>query len=541
MRPEALGDAAAHLPWLTPCAASLMALARLPAAVAWERLRCDPAAVLLAIRQARHRLAAPASFTPHLLHDPAVLEGAVQALDFSSGFVDWNLPEVDKAYRAACTIGRLATQLAKISTRADPELAWISGLLSPLGWLAACALHSDPLAMSPADAARIARRLARRWRLPGRLAAVAGHLDLPPDVAQTMGADEPLFRIVQMAAALARRQGLDFIPDVGCSLDDNAAWLGIETKTIQEVERGAEPLALPTEWIDPQETPLLRDLLQLALETRRQENEPSFEALENEVDRLHDALASTRHSEEERLRTLKLGALAEFAAGAGHEINNPLAVISGQAQYLLHAEPEPARQRSLQTIVAQAQRIHQILTGLMQFARPAKPRKLSLDAGEVIHEVTESLKDLAGQRRVNLVCPTLNGPIEIEADAAQVRTALSCLLKNAIEAAPADGWAGIRVECPAPDLLELVVEDNGGGPTASQREHLFDPFYSGRLAGRGRGLGLSTAWRLAREHGGDVRYDHRSEGPTRFVLSLPRQPHRNGQHATNGSVASAAG
>jgi signal transduction histidine kinase len=75
--------------------------------------------------------------------------------------------------------------------------------------------------------------------------------------------------------------------------------------------------------------------------------------------------------------------------------------------------------------------------------------------------------------------------------------------------------------------VDLVVEDNGTGPAPVQREHLFDPFYSGRHAGRGRGLGLPTAWRLAREHGGDVRFECRAGGPTRFVLSLPR-----GSHAT---------
>ena len=81
---------------------------------------------------------------------------------------------------------------------------------------------------------------------------------------------------------------------------------------------------------------------------------------------------------------------------------------------------------------------------------------------------------------------------------------------------------------PQPDRLHLVVEDSGPGLTSAQREHLFDPFYSGRQAGRGRGLGLSTAWRLAREHGGDVSLDDPSEGPTRFVLGLPCEAPSNG-------------
>ena len=50
------------------------------------------------------------------------------------------------------------------------------------------------------------------------------------------------------------------------------------------------------------------------------------------------------------------------------------------------------------------------------------------------------------------------------------------------------------------------LEDNGPGPTPLDREHLFDPFYSGRKAGRGPGLGLPAAWQLARQHGGDVRH-----------------------------------
>ena len=71
------------------------------------------------------------------------------------------------------------------------------------------------------------------------------------------------------------------------------------------------------------------------------------------------------------------------------------------------------------------------------------------------------------------------------------------------------------------------------------RDHLFDPFYSGRSAGRGRGLGLSAAWRLARQHGGDVRFDAAAVGVTRFVLSLPADlietspspaPGSNGRH-----------
>jgi signal transduction histidine kinase len=145
-----------------------------------------------------------------------------------------------------------------------------------------------------------------------------------------------------------------------------------------------------------------------------------------------------------------------------------------------------------------------------------------VDVRGLLREVTLALSDLAVERQVQLICPEADHPIQLSADPRQISTALECLLRNAIEAAPAGGWASLRLEMPAPDRLDLIVEDSGTGPAPAQVQHMFDPFYSGRQAGRGRGLGLPTAWRLAREHGGEVRFDNLSGGPTRFVLSLPR-------------------
>jgi signal transduction histidine kinase len=77
-------------------------------------------------------------------------------------------------------------------------------------------------------------------------------------------------------------------------------------------------------------------------------------------------------------------------------------------------------------------------------------------------------------------------------------------------------------------MIELIVEDNGPGLSPREREHMFDPFFSGRQAGRGRGLGLPIAWRLARQMGGEVRFEDVPNGPTRFVLTLPRPPTKTG-------------
>lgn len=572
---RALGEAVTQLPWLCPRATSLLALAQPARPTAWVELRDDPAAVLLVLRSGAARPAAPARppFAA-LLRDPSILEGVLPRLaagQLTQGFIDWSQPLLQPIYQAAVTYAQAAHRLAELSGRCDPDTAWTAGLLTPLGWfaigavapeltaacLAAPTFVADPVRTQQQlwglDQAALARRLLRRWQLPAWLSASVGHLGLSVELAQSFGAEPDLFRTVQLAVLLTQqRHGLLRL-SVGAELAATAAALGVTTDQQAAVQQQAVA-SPPASWPSPANLPLLGDLLSLAAENLRLRDAPRLEQLEHEQDQLHQAVQELRTTQREQLQTQKLAALAEFAAGAGHEINNPLAVISGQAQYLLRqlrpaergltkeAEPDPAVRlpaaafrAALETIIAQTQRIHQLLHGLMQFARPPRPRKQPTDAGALIRQVVAELSETALRRGVRLVCPEPTQPASLDADPEQARTALSCLLQNAIEAAPADGWAGVRLETPAADRVDLVVEDNGGGPSPLQREHLFDPFYCGRQAGRGRGLGLPTAWRLAREHGGDVRYDSLPGGPTRFVLTLPRY------NGGNGTVASGPG
>jgi signal transduction histidine kinase len=173
---------------------------------------------------------------------------------------------------------------------------------------------------------------------------------------------------------------------------------------------------------------------------------------------------------------------------------------------------------ALENVIAQTKRIHAVLRELMQFARPAAARPGWFELPALLGEAAASLAALAAQKqvRVEVIAPDRFAAF---ADAEQVRTALLCLLRNAVEAA-AGGWARLTLQ--VNECVEVWVEDSGPGPTPAQRPLLFDPFYSGRNAGRGKGLGLPVAWRLARQQGGDVRAEPPREGrPTRFVLTLP--------------------
>jgi len=540
VKAPALAEAAVDLPWLAPCADSLAALVRLPADKAWAAVRGDPGLVLLWARCAAAPASSP-SFAPHSLHDPRLLEKALRLLE-QPAFVDWSAPDLVPIYQTCCLQATLAHLLAGHVDGCNPECAWMGGLLAPLGWLAACAVdpaavklcrgHADFVRSLAAaqqhcwglDHTAIARRLCRRWGLPPWLAAIIGQLGLPAGIAQTLGADARLLQVVQLAVGLVQQENSGLGLVTGSTPGDLVCTLGltddIVEKCLYESKHavGKSP-AIP--WSSPANAPLLGDYLRLAHAQLGHADAQVMERLQSEVDRLHHALQEQCAGEAERLGDLKLRALAELAAGAGHEINNPLAVISGQAQYLMTREADPARCKALQAIVGQTRRIHQILTDLMQFARPAPPEKEFVEVNEFVRDVIATLQAQAEQAQVQLICPeppVVPGRLHVDLD--QVAAALGALLRNGIEAAPAEGWVILRVLAEV-DAVDLIVEDNGAGPSASAREHLFDPFFSGKSAGRGRGLGLTTAWRLAQLNGGNIRFDGHTQSVTRFTLRLP--------------------
>ncbi len=232
-------------------------------------------------------------------------------------------------------------------------------------------------------------------------------------------------------------------------------------------------------------------------------------------------LADITQSEE--FRKAKLAALAEFAAGAGHEINNPVATIVGRAELLLKDETNPERRQALLTIGAQALRIRDMIGDVMLFARPPKPDSKSLDLVAVVDDVRQKLSD--SFRAKSLTVERLGAPAaSIWADPVQLRVVVSSLLSNSVNASASGG--AITIECEtqkiaAGPLAILSIQDHGVGLSAIEREHLFDPFFSGRQAGRGLGFGLSKCWRIVEQHGGRIECESSPEAGTTFRFFWP--------------------
>lgn len=221
------------------------------------------------------------------------------------------------------------------------------------------------------------------------------------------------------------------------------------------------------------------------------------------------------------IETEKLEALAEFAAGAGHEINNPLTVISGRAQLLLREETDPERRRTLALIAAQAMRVHEMIADMMLFARPPRPEPRQVDLGRIVDEMIVELIPACQRQDTSLARIDQDaGPILAEADPVQIGVALRAICRNSVEALQSGGRIEIELQR-AGGEARIVVRDDGPGIEPEERRHLFDPFYSARQAGRGLGLGLSKAWRIVANHGGRIEVDSQPSRGATFTVALP--------------------
>jgi len=217
-----------------------------------------------------------------------------------------------------------------------------------------------------------------------------------------------------------------------------------------------------------------------------------------------------------------LTALGQFAAGAGHELNNPLAVVMGRAQLLLSRMEDPEAQRSLRIIIGQSQRAHRMLRDLMYYAQPSAPRPRSCIPEEVIRRGLDDLRPEAEARGVllNLGMQAGTRVAVTSIDPDQLRLTLDALVRNALEASTPSTTVHVRIQRRG-EWLKLEVRDQGCGLRADEGHHLLNPLYSGRQAGRGLGLGLPRLARMLNEVGGSLVWSSKPGGGTRFEVQLP--------------------
>lgn len=247
-------------------------------------------------------------------------------------------------------------------------------------------------------------------------------------------------------------------------------------------------------------------------------------------------LESSQRQEEEVLRIMRrmeetktklghmerLSSVGRLAAGAAHEINNPLSIISGRAQLLLqHLEKESDR-RATEIIIEQSARIAKIIHDMMGLARPAEPNFESISLAPILRKITLLLESRMKAAGIQVREEYDESLPPVYADEKQLEQVFLNLVVNAIQAMSSGGAILIRVQSePERKRICIEIQDNGAGISEKDLRCIFDPFFTTKKEGEGTGLGLAICQSIIQAHHGEISVSSRLGVGTCFQISLP--------------------
>jgi signal transduction histidine kinase len=233
---------------------------------------------------------------------------------------------------------------------------------------------------------------------------------------------------------------------------------------------------------------------------------------------LRASLRELGHTQQRLVAQERLAAIGQLAAGVGHELRNPLGVVTN-ALYLLRSTVTPEQEarvgRHIETAEREVIAAATIVESLLDFARERAPVTGAVDLADVLEEalsVAPPPPEVSVERR---------GLDELPAalvDRQQLRQVILNLLTNAYEAMPDGGTLTIEAET-IDERVELRVSDTGTGMDEETRSHIFDPFYTRKV--KGIGLGLAVSRRIVELHGGSITAESEPGHGATFALSLP--------------------
>lgn len=251
--------------------------------------------------------------------------------------------------------------------------------------------------------------------------------------------------------------------------------------------------------------------------------------LEKDLSRQTSKMADDARKIDENQRQLfnahRLATVGRLAAGAAHEINNPLTIISLNLQIM---ERMLAQQKNnqelkdrLKVISDQEQRISKIIGDLMGFARPSEPKFSSASIKECMDNVLSVLGDRVSIAEIDIVdkIPADLPPVFV--DAMQIEQVFMNLLINAIHAMPGGGRLTLKAALNRQEWVAVTIADTGTGIAKENLSKVFDPFFTTKKEGEGTGLGLAVCHSIIEHNGGILMLESREGKGSTFTVRLP--------------------
>jgi len=316
--------------------------------------------------------------------------------------------------------------------------------------------------------------------------------------------DQNIIEVILLDLGLPDSQGLGTLKQVYAQAGNTPivvlTGLNDETVGVAAVSEGAQDYLIKGQ-VDAQ---LLRRTIRYAIE--RKQAEERERRLQMQLN-LSNRLAS-------------LGLMVE---GIAHEINNPLASVIGFAQMLMYEDmPENVRE-DVKIIGENAQRVGDIMTNLLAFARQQKLERTYVNVNDVVTEALEMRADALRGSNITVTTSLASELPATMADAILLQQAFLNLIINAeTEMKLAHGRGNLLVETSLEsDTIRVSFSDDGPGIPEANIAHVFDPFFSTRGVGQGRGLGLSVCYGIVSDHSGRINVQSQPGKGAVFGVELP--------------------
>jgi len=237
-------------------------------------------------------------------------------------------------------------------------------------------------------------------------------------------------------------------------------------------------------------------------------------SLQNSVENLQNLRAQMVQRE-------KLAAVGSLAAGAAHEINNPLMGILGYAEILKERVSTDKEQNVLvEKILHLARRIKGLVANLLSFARQLPAERTDLNLNHLVKTASELCTLTLGGKNIRIETDLASSLPPVHGNSSQLVQVFHNIILNAIEAMEEKGVGVLKVRTGSIDN-RLIVDFSDTGPGIQQPDRVFDPFYTTKPVGKGTGLGLSICYGIVAAHEGSISCQNLPEGGAVFHIILP--------------------
>ena len=268
---------------------------------------------------------------------------------------------------------------------------------------------------------------------------------------------------------------------------------------------------------------LLTSRLARQLAQREAEIQAFNRTLEDKVQQRTNELAEKNHqlllAEKELARTERLAELGMLSAGVAHEINNPLAIIRGNAELLQMELPQqPDSQEEVREILTQVGRINRIVGSLLTLARQERRQISRFPLNPLLDEILDQIGHQIPLASYSIERSYREQNLQLLADREQLRQVFTNLILNGLQAMEGGGRLTISAGT-SQGMQVITVTDSGPGITPEQQQRLFTPFY--RTKQHGTGLGLAVSWGIVRNHGGSIEVHSVPGQGSGFAVRLP--------------------